>query len=162
MIWQNLMKKPVLILGILLFGLFLTQNTTRKWWASYSHRFIPNTCMSLKTRVEEKAPKNWIIECPGTENLIVTLEVKNGSTVDSALKRELYKMLANSYVHFAKLSNPETLELLHHLTIIVDHPELKIISKSEGNRVVKFAGLKRQDQIARHLQNSVRVREVLQ
>ena len=160
MIWQNLMKKPMLILGILLFVLFLNQDTTKRWWANYGHRFIPNTCMSVKERVENKMPDNWEIECPGTEKLILTITSDIKGPVDKKLRSLLYKQLANSYVTFVNLSNLETLEMLQQLNIKIAHPKLTIYSQAQGKDVIRFSELKRQEDIALHLKGAVRVKEI--
>ena len=154
------MKKPVLVLGVVLFALFLSQDTTKKWWANYGHRFIPNTCMSLKERIDDQSPDSWEIQCPGTEKLVLTIESDLPSPLGRELRQSLYRMLANTYVQFSKISNHETLELLKQLHIIVKHSKLTIHSQTRGKDVIRFASLKSQKDIALHLKGSVRVREI--
>lgn len=144
-----------------MFGLFLSQDTTKRWWANYSHRFIPNTCMSIKERVTINLPSSWEINCPGTENLIIEIQSKAGNkSTAKETRATLYKELANAYATFAVVNNLETLEMLRHLTITLDHPQLKIISKTDGKSASRFPSLKHKNDIALHLRASVKVREI--
>lgn len=161
MIWQQAMKYPMLVIGIVLFSLFVMDENTSKWWNSFSSRFIPNTCQSVKERVIKKAPKNWSIECPGTELLILTISDNTQIAKTSVLRKYLYRQLANSYVNFAQFSNPETLEQLQHLKISMNHPQITLESKSDGESVVAFLKLKNKEQIIKHLGTSVKVKEVI-
>jgi hypothetical protein len=161
MIWQHALKYPVLIIGIILFSLFLMDEQTSKWWFKFSKRYIPSSCNAVKERVELKAPSNWSLECPGTELLILT--VKEDKSVDGhqKLRKYLYRQMANTYVNLARFSNPETLELLLNVQVIMDHPILQINSKTDGQAVVRFLKLKTQNQIIQHLGVSVKVKETL-
>lgn len=159
MIWQHLLKYPMLIVGIILFSLFLMDEHTKIWWKKYNGRFIPNTCMAISDRVLPIAPKNWSIECPDKDLLILTVK----SSIQSAepkLRSDLYRELANTYVQFAQISNPETLEFLIKLRIILDHPKLTIESVSDGEAVVGFLKIKSQQRILEHLAATVKVKEV--
>ena len=97
------------------FWAFSAQDTTKKWWAMYSHRYILNTCMSLKSRLQSKIASNWKLECPGTENFVIKIKSDFAGAYDQKMRVTLYKSLANAYVSLAKFSNLETLEMLLHL-----------------------------------------------
>jgi hypothetical protein len=161
MIWQQALKYPMLVIGIILFSLFIMDENTSKWWNSFSTRFIPSTCNAVKERIAPKAPNNWTIECPGTELLILNVSQNKQSPSTAMLRKYLYRELANTYVNFAKFSNPETLSQLQNLKVNIDHPQMKIESISDGEAVVKFITMKDQNMIIRHLGATVKVKEII-
>lgn len=161
MIWQQALKYPMLVIGIVLFSLFLMDEHTTKWWNSFSSRFIPSTCNAVKERVALKAPKNWSMQCPGTELLILTVNQNKQAPTTAMLRKYLYRELANTYVNFAKFSNPETLAQLQNLKINIQHPQMIIESKSDGEAVVQFIKMKNQNSIIRHLGATVKVKEII-
>lgn len=159
MIWQQLLKYPMLIVGIILFSLFLLDEHTQIWWKKYQGRYIPNTCTALSTRMNPKVPKSWQIECPDKDLLILNVKSDVNAT-GLKLRVGMYKELANTYVSFAKIANPETLAHLIKLKINLDHPKLKIESVSDGEAVVGFLKIKSQERIAQHLGATVKVKEI--
>lgn len=152
------MKFPMLIVGIILFTLFVLDEHTQIWWKKYQGRFIPNTCATISSRIEATMPKNWKIECPDKDLMILTVDSEVNKD-DISFRRNLYKELANTYVVFAKISNPETLEHLIKLKINIDHPKLKIESASDGEAVIGFVKIKSQERMIEHLGATVKVKE---
>lgn len=161
MIWQQALKYPMLVIGIVLFSLFLMDEHTAKWWNQFSNRLIPSTCQAVKDRVSAKAPKNWAMDCQGTELLILNVTEDKKLAKTPVLRKYLYRQLANTYVNLAQISNPETLEQLPNLKIIMHHPQMKIESRSDGESVVQFIKLKEQAAIIRHLGTTVKVKEII-
>lgn len=160
MIWKNTMKYPVLTIGIILFIIYLQDPSTAKFWKNYKSKFIPSTCNSVMDRVGPKTPSGWEMECPGTQLLIISIEHSDVKRDYPILRRDMYRELANSYVNLARFSNPETLEYLQFVEIHMIHPELKIISKTDGLAVVELLKKKTQKDISEHIKLTVKVKEI--
>lgn len=160
MIWQRAMKYPMLIVGVILFTMFLFDGKTKEWWSKFSYRYIPNTCQTIKDRVQDKLADNWSVKCPQTELMLITIEEKIVPKKPTLLRSLLYKQLANHYSTFSQTANPETLEMLKKIKITLKHGQMQIVSQSSGKSVVQFRALKQKSAILRHLQKTVKVKEV--
>lgn len=172
---KNAMKYPVLVMGVIMFVIFISQESTQKWLSSYKRRIIPSTCDSVKDRVNGKAPGNWKMECPSTQFLLLTVEFGEKAKDFKSQRIMMYRELANIYSKFAYYANIrmdyiednkqkhydeiETLERLRDIRIILKNDQLVITSQSDGQAVAKFINLKRQEQIAQHLKLTVKVSE---
>lgn len=153
------MKYPVLILGIIMFGIFISQDSTKKWWNKISRRYIPSTCNAVMDRVQKKAPSTWDLECPGTQLLILTVDFEKTAKSHQEQRVMMYKEVANDLSRLAQFSNIETLEYLKHIKLILKHPHLEITAITDGQAVAKFKVLKRQEEILQHLRLTVKVSE---
>lgn len=160
MIWRNALKYPVLIIGIILFVIFLNQESTKKWWNQEVKRSrIPSTCDAVLDRVKPKAPKNWSLECPGTQLLVVNIEFDKTEKSHKEQRIVMYKEIANNFSRLAHFSNTETLEYLKYVKLVLKHKNLEITSMTDGQAVAKFVKLKRQEDILQHLKLTVKVSE---
>jgi hypothetical protein len=159
MIWKGTLKYPVLIIGIILFGLYLNDPKTKQFWSKYSGRYIPNTCRAVMDRVEVKAPDYWSFECPGTQLLKITIQSQNVETKQPLIRQAIYKELANAYKTLGRFSNPETLEYLKNIEISVVHTRLSVKSKTDGQAVVQMISKVSPTEIANHLKLTVKVKE---
>ena len=173
---KNTMKYPVLVMGLIMFGIFMSQNSTKKWWSKQKSRLIPSTCNSVIDRVKRKAPSSWKMECLSTSFLTLNLSFTKDLKAKENLRIAMYKELANIYVQFANYANIqlsyiennktktyneiETLEHLRDIQIRLKHTNLEINSQSDGQAVAKFIKLKRSSQIAEHLRLTVKVVEI--
>jgi hypothetical protein len=157
MIWQKIMKYPILMVGILMFTIFITNTETQKWLGKHFDRFKPSNCRVQLERVEDNMKYDWDVECHN-EALKITQDY---TLKDSkfTLKQQMYRQIANNYAHLAQLSNPETLELIQQVYIILKHPDLNISSESKGSEIIKFNDLKTQEDMMRHLKFTVKVKE---
>lgn len=172
---KNTMKYPILVMGLIMFGIFLSQETTHKWWAKQKTRFIPSTCKAVMERVEKKAPSNWELECLAVNFLKVDIEFDKTIKDPKKTRMVMYRQLANLYSQFAQFANVplpyvednktkvyneiETLERLQIIQINLKGPKLLITSQSDGQAVAKFITLKRTQEIAEHLKLTVKVGE---
>lgn len=160
MIWKKALKYPVLIIGIVLFVLYLLDPKTSEYWSKHSRRFIPSTCDALVDRTEPKADDEWSFYCPGTQLLIIKIPTTVSEDEKFPETRvRMYKQLANSLVKLAQISNPETMEHLQNIKVILEHPRLKILAKTDGNAINKFLGMSDQEKIAEHLKLTVKIKE---
>lgn len=153
------MKYPVLIVGIVLFGIFLSQDSTKKWWNKISRRYVPSTCDAVMDRVAPKAPKNWEMECPGTQFLVINIDFAKTAKSHAEQRVLMYKEIANNLTRLAHYSNIETLEFLKHIKLIMRHKNLQILAQTDGQAVAKYKVLKRKEEILKHLQLTVKVNE---
>lgn len=160
MIWQKVMKYPVLVMGIIMFLIFLNQETTKVWWAKVKRRYVPSTCDAVLSRVETKAPKEWKLECPGTQLLVIQLEIDHPAKSSQQLRVMMYKEVANNLTKLASYANIETLEYLKNIRLILKHKDLTIISQTDGQAVAQFKTLKQKQDILNHLSLTVKVREI--
>jgi hypothetical protein len=172
---RNTMKYPVLVMGLIMFGIFLSQESTQKWWTKQMSRYKPSTCLAVKDRVAKKAPSSWSMECENTSFLRLTIDFNKELKNPKDIRIVMYRELANIYAQFANNANIplkyvednkvkvyneiETLEHLQVIQIIMKSKKLEIISQSEGQAVAKFIGLKRKSDIAEHLKLTVKVSE---
>lgn len=158
MFGKSAMRYPMLVTGIIMFSIFILDSNTQNWWTSFQARYIPNTCRSLKDRVQSKLPKNWTIDCPGTSRLIISYEFD--PSIDGIKKENarvlVYRDLANSLQKFSRVANPETLISLKVFEMSIVHKKLEVIAKTDGQALVKLAELTGQDEIAKHLHLTVR------
>lgn len=175
MFGKNAMKYPALVMGIIMFVIFLSQNSTQKWLSGHKRRFIPSTCDSVKDRVNIKAPGSWSMECPTTNFLVLTIEFAEKAKDPKMTRVLMYRELANIYSKFAHYANipleyvednkrkvyneVETLERLKDVRIILQNDQYIITSQSDGQAIAKFLDLKRKEQIAEHLRLTVKVSE---
>jgi hypothetical protein len=169
------MKFPVLIMGLVMFGIFVSQDTTKIWWNKTKMRYIPSTCKSVQERVLKKAPSSWKLECSSTSFLVVTIQFNKEVKKENMLRVAMYRQIANLYKEFARYANIpleyteegkkkvyneiETLERLEKIQLNLEHPSLKITTQSDGQAVAKFLTLKRPEDIANHLKLTVKVGE---
>jgi hypothetical protein len=161
MIWQRALKYPILIVGVVLFALFLSDPNTKRWWEKSKRRFIPSTCDAIVDRTAPKSPDSWTLDCPGTQLLIITVEHDPAARSLNVLRSNMYKELANSYKKLAHISNPETMEYLKNVEIIIKHPRISVRSKTDGQAVTELLKKKDQKSIAQHLKLTVKVQENL-
>lgn len=161
MIWKNAMKYPVLITGIIMFILFVTNENTKIWWHDVSTRFIPSTCRSLKERLELIKPEHWNqLYCTTTEDLVLRIKFKEAPVDQKHLKALYYRALANELQHFSRVTNPETLEHLRSLKLFLKGKELGILAQTDGQALMRLSQLKDSEEIANHLKLTVKVKEI--
>lgn len=160
MIWKNAMKYPVLVVGIVLFTLFITNPKTKEYWQKHTKRFIPNSCTAIKSRIEKQAPDNWEIECPGTVRLVLKVHFNIDVKDQDTLRPALYREMANTYVKLANLSNPETMAWIKIVEIDIVYESGKIHSVSDGQALVELRSKRTQRDIANHLKLTVKVKEL--
>ena len=160
MIWKNTLKYPVLTIGIILFVLYLSDPKTTKFWKNYKRGFIPSTCDAVLDRVVAKTPSHWELECPGTQRLIVNITHDATGKSEFKLRKDMFKELANSYVNLARFSNPETMAILQVVEINMVSDDYKIHSKTDGQAVAELLLKKSQAAIAKHIQLTIKVKEI--
>jgi len=160
MIWKNALKYPVLITGIIMFALFLSDPKTQEYWEKQKRKYIPSNCDAIVSRSAHKADKSWSFECPGTELLIVKIpyEERDGDKFPQTRKK-MYKTLANSLMTLSRITNPETMEKLKVLKVLIESDRLKIMGKTDGEAVVQYKDKKGHADFSEHLKLTVKIKE---
>lgn len=159
MLWTSLMKKPVLAIGIILFGLFLMQVSKKeKWGLFHNDRLVATSCRAALVRIEKKIPENWKVLCEGN-NLAV--EIQEVAIPENATNLQLlmYRQLANHMSFIAKVSTADILEKVFFVRFKLIHPKLEINAVTEGKYIVKLVTLDSPDHIMTHLKSTVQVKE---
>src|SRR5690606_37620437 len=107
MLWNSLMKNPVLAIGIILFGLFLYQvGQKEKWGIFYNQKLASHACNGAKIRIDKKIPANWNVFCEGNN---MAVEIQEVAVPEEAtnLQMLMYRQLANHMSYIAKISTPD-------------------------------------------------------
>lgn len=161
MIWNNLMKKPVLAIGIILFSLFLMQVSKKeKWGIFHNDRLIPTSCRAALIRIEKKIPANWEVFCEGN-NLAVEIDEIGVPEKATNLQPLMYRQLANHMSFIARVSQADILEKVFLVRFKLTHPKLEINAITEGKFIVKLVSLDNPEHIMTHLKSTVQVKETV-
>ena len=161
MLWNSLLKNPVLTLGIIMMGLFLSQVARKEKWGVFKNdRLETSSCRGVIIKIEKKIPGNWMAYCEGN-NLAV--EVKEITIPEKAtnLKPLMYRQLANHMSYVAKIALPDLLERVDLVRFKIHHPKMELNAVTPGKYLTKLATLESPEHIMTHLQSTVQVNEVL-
>ncbi len=153
------MQKPVLAIGLIMFGLFLFQvSRDKKWGIFHNDKLLATSCKGVLVRLEKEIPENWKILCEGN-NLAV--EIKEVGIPESAtnLKPLMYRQLANHMSFVARSSHSDILEKVFFVRFKLTHPKMVINAVTEGKYIVKLSTLETPEHIMAHLQSTVQVKE---
>ena len=154
-----LMKKPVLAIGLIMFGLFLYQVARdQKWGLFHNDKLLATSCKAVLIKLEKNIPANWNAFCEGN-NLAV--EIKEVAIPESAnnLKSLMYRQLANHMSYVARSSHTDILEKVFFVRFKLMHPKMDINAVTEGKFLVKLATLETPEHIMTHLKSTVQVKE---
>jgi hypothetical protein len=161
MLWNSLLKKPVLFLGIFMFSLFLLQvSRKQRWGIFFNDKLISNSCRAILVPLEKRIPGNWQVFCEGN-NLAVEIEEVTIPEKASNLKPLMYRQLANHMSHVAQAVPQDILEKVDFVRIKLTHKQMEINAVTEGKFIVKLATLQSPQHIMSHLQSTVQVKETV-
>lgn len=153
------MKNPVLVIGIILFGLFIHQVATKEKWGIFQNdRYTPTSCRAAIVKIDKHIPANWKTECEGN-NLAIFIK-ENTPVDDQNLQPMMYRQLANHMSYVAKISLIDVLEKVDWVRFKIIHKKMIINAVTEGKYIVKLATLEDPELIRSHLQSTVQVQEV--
>lgn len=154
-----LMKKPILAIGLIMFGLFLFQvSRDQKWGIFQNDKLTTTSCKGVSIRLEKNIPNNWKIFCEGN-NLAVEIEELAIPKNATNLKSLMYRQLANHMSFVARSSHTDILEKVFLVRFKVSHPKMVINAVTEGKFIVKLATLETPEHVMTHLQSTVQVKE---
>lgn len=161
MLWNSLMKNPVLAMGIIMFGLFIVQVARKEQWGFfYNEKFVSTSCKGVSIRLQKKIPANWRISCEGN-NLAVEINEVAVPEKASNLQTLMYRQLANHMSFVARSSEVDILEKVLFVRFKLMHPKMNIDAVTEGQYIVKLATLESPEHIMAHLKSTVHVKETL-
>lgn len=165
-----MMKNPVLMIGVILMGLFITSQV-REGGIGYRESLTPTSCKAVLVKLDRRIPESWQTKCT-RNNLHVTMkktiqpqledlgENPDIELVKTRYRQLLFRELANDLILLAKNSPESNLERTEIVTIKLLHPQLEIGAMTEGRFVAKFATLTDIKLIMEHLQQTVQVQEI--
>jgi hypothetical protein len=161
MLWNSLMKKPVLMIGIIMFLLFLYQVGSKEKWGIFANpKLIPTSCRAVIVRLEKRIPDNWKIYCEGNNLAVEIKELAIPEDVEN-IKPLLYRQLANHMAFLARNSTVDILEKVFFVRFHLEHSKLVIDAVTEGKFIVKLSTLESSEHIMTHLKSTVQVKETI-
>ena len=161
MLWNSLIKKPILVMGIIMFSLFLYQVAMKeKWGIFYNAKLIPTSCKAVLVGLEKRVPANWKIFCEGNNLAVEIVEVAIPEEAEN-LKSLMYRQLANHMTFVARSTHADLLEKVMFVRFHLAHKGLSIDAVTEGKFIVKLATLENTEHIMTHLKSTVQVKETL-
>lgn len=160
MLWNSLMKKPALIMGIIMMTLFILDYRSKKEGNKsifFRDAFTSWACKPVVQMLKKSSPNNWKYNCK-EENLKIIIEVNYKVSKAKELQL-LYRELANNLMYISKNSPEENLErvLVIHTQLIATH--YRVDAVTEGKDLAKMKFLKDDRFIKQHLQATVKVKE---
>jgi hypothetical protein len=161
MLWNSLMKKPILMIGIIMFSLFLYQVASKEKWGIFANqKLISTSCRGVLVGLEKRIPQNWKVFCEGNNLAIEIQEIAIPEKAND-IKILLYRQLANHMTHVAQISAVDILEKVMFVRFRLNHPEMEINAVTEGKFIVKLATLTNPEHIMSHLKTTVQVKETI-
>lgn len=161
MLWNSLMKKPVLTLGIILFGMFLYQVASKEQWGIFANpKLMSTTCKAVVIQVEKRIPANWKVFCEGNNLAVEIVEVAippKAANLDALM----YRQLANHMSFIARVSHADMLEKVNFVRFRLSHEKTEINAVTEGKFIVKLATLETPEHIMTHLKSTVQVKQTV-
>ena len=161
MLWNSLMKNPVLTLGIILFGMFLYQVASKEQWGIFANKKLHSTtCRAVVIQVEKKLPANWKIFCEGNNLAVEIVEIAippKAANLDALM----YRQLANHMSFIARSSHVDMLEKVDFVRFRLTHEKMVINAVTEGKFIVKLATLETPEHIMTHLKSTVQVKQTI-
>lgn len=161
MLWNSLMKKPILVMGIIMFSLFLfSVSKKEKWGIFHNDKLMSTSCRGVLVGLEKRIPANWKVYCEGN-NLAVEIEEIAIPEKASNLKSLMYRQLSNHMAHVARNSMTDILEKVLFVRFHLVHPKMTLDAVTEGQYLVKLATLENTEHIMTHLKATVQVKETI-
>lgn len=139
----------------------LIMSLFREGRLSYKESLTPTSCRAVLVKLERRIPASWSTQCEGNNlNIVIqkNLKAKNEKDLD-ALRKILYRELANDLVAMATHSPADNLERTNYISLKLIHPRMEIGALSEGRYVVKFSTLRDERLLMEHLEQTVQVQE---
>lgn len=161
MFLNNIIKKPILPIGILI-TYILIHDLSERGIINLSKRkeiLKATSCRAVLVKLDRRIPKNWKTSCKDN-NLTITINknldnLKNKKNV----KQYLYRELANDIIYTAKTSPNDNLERVLSVRFILKSKKMVINAITFGEDIAKFYTLKSKKLILKHLKNTVHVKE---
>lgn len=159
---RYLMEKPILGIGIIMFGLFVTQVLKKnpEWNFLKRDKLEGTSCAAVIVKLTKVTPSNWKVFCEGN-NLAAEINEVTIPVNATNLQTLMYRQLANHMSFIARSSYPDYLERVMFVRLRISHPKMEINAVTEGQYIVKLATLESPEHIMAHLQSTVQVKETV-
>jgi hypothetical protein len=155
------MKKPVLMIGIIMFLLFLYQVASKEKWGIFANsKLIPTSCRGVLVGLERRIPENWKVFCEGNNLAVEIKELAIPEDVEN-IRPLLYRQLANHMAFLARNSANDILEKVFFVRFHLVHDKMTIDAVTEGKFIVKLSTLENSEHIMTHLKSTVQVKETV-
>ncbi|MFZ4712265.1 MAG: hypothetical protein ACOYL6_01020 [Bacteriovoracaceae bacterium] len=154
---QFFMKNPVLVMGILMFGIFL-MTINKKQSFMTREKMYPTSCRAVLVKLEKRLPATWKATCNENDLRVETESTINNDNLD-LLRQGLYLELANNLVLMTRNCPIDSLSNVRGVKVTLNHPQFKIEAYTKGSDVVKFATMNEKQFILQHLKATVKVNE---
>lgn len=155
------MQKPVLGIGIILFGLFITQLSRDERFDFLKRDKLQQTsCDAAISKLGKAVPSNWKVFCEGN-NLAAEINEVTIPSEATYLQALMYRQLANHMSFIARSTFPDIMERVMFVRIKMSHPKMEINAVTEGKYIVKLATLETPQHIMAHLKSTVQVKETI-
>lgn len=155
------MKKPVLTVGIILFGMFLYQVASKEQWGVFANQKLKSTtCRAVIIQLQKRVPANWNLFCEGNNLAVEIVEVAippKAANLDALM----YRQLANHMSFIARVSHQDMLEKVDFVRFRLSHDQVEINAVTEGKFIVKLATLETPEHIMTHLKSTVQVKQTV-
>ncbi len=152
------MKKPILMIGIIFFSIFLFDLARKGKLPLISKKTIATSCRSAVVMLNKRIPATWKTDCK-ENNLTVTIRSKVSESDPKKLSTALYREMANNLVFISKNSLNESLERTFIVRVQSLHFSREINAITEGQYIARLATMTRPELIAEHLKATVQVQE---
>jgi hypothetical protein len=162
MIVNSLLKKPILIIGILLMVIFIFDLRRRGIFFGRYQKLKATSCNSVLVMLNRRTPDTWKNSCKEstlTVAIQLTLPPKIKNAKDQVLRQYLYRELANNLIKIAKNSLNESLERTFSVHVKQRSQRMDIDAVTEGRFIAKLATISDPKFIAEHLKNTVHIKE---
>jgi hypothetical protein len=154
-----LMKKPILVVGILMFAIFIMRSAGHLPFFNRSN-LGTTACHGAIVRLERELPKDWDIYCE-ENNLTIEVDEDLPNVKPELIKETLYQLLANHFVLLSRSAENDLMEKIFIVRFKLKHHKLEINAISEGKYVAKLASLNSKEFIVEHLKQTVQVNDVV-
>lgn len=161
MLWNSLMKKPMLVIGIIMMVLFIYSLRSGKSGQGFFYNrdvFKSWSCKPVVLMLEKSAPKTWSYTC--TESLLkiaVEMDEKLSQTQERQL---LYREMANGLIYVSKVSPEENLERIPVVQFYLVGTHLRVDGVVSGEELIKFKNISNAELLRQHFKASVQVKEI--
>ena len=156
-----LTKYPVLVVGLLILYIAVTDMNRRGIFTSSNEKLNPSSCRSALVMLEKRAPDNWKLSCDKNSMTAVIPSLVDPKTYEGKRRTEAYyRDLANQIYFISKNSLNESLERTDFIIIHYKGIDRQINALTKGEDIAKFAQFETIDFILDHFQRTVEVQEV--
>lgn len=155
---QFVMKNPILMMGILMFSVFL-MTVSKKQSFMTREKLYPSSCKAVLVRLEKRLPATWKASCKDNDMMLEMSSNLSNDNLD-LLRQGLYLEIANNIVLTSRNCPLDTLTQVKTVKLSLDHKSFKIEALTKGSDIVKFATMNEKQFILEHLKATVKVSEI--